>query len=152
MATASSSASSSKGWMSNIQSIASRIYFFLIVLQIPLFRYCNSLIYSHSLTDYSFSFLFSSNFSLILVPNLLVYLGVLCLSSYTCFSIWVLLVLGFMESRLMLNPEAHVEVVGGHIVNPGFFKKTESGMYFRFSDLNLLYLELCSRICTIFLV
>ncbi|KAF4370672.1 hypothetical protein F8388_025051 [Cannabis sativa] len=32
------STSSSKGWLSNISSIASRIYFFLIMLQIPLFR------------------------------------------------------------------------------------------------------------------
>ncbi|XP_062112166.1 uncharacterized protein LOC133823414 isoform X2 [Humulus lupulus] len=32
------STSSSKGWLSNISSIASRIYFFLIILQIPLFR------------------------------------------------------------------------------------------------------------------
>ncbi|ESR63714.1 hypothetical protein CICLE_v10009474mg [Citrus x clementina] len=32
------SSSSRRGWMSNIQSIASRVYFFLIILQIPLFR------------------------------------------------------------------------------------------------------------------
>ncbi|TXG62135.1 hypothetical protein EZV62_013498 [Acer yangbiense] len=37
MATPSSS-SSSKGWTSNITSIAARVYFFLILLQIPLFR------------------------------------------------------------------------------------------------------------------
>ncbi|PON32539.1 tail fiber [Parasponia andersonii] len=37
-ASPSSSASSSKGWLSNISSMASRIYFFLIFLQIPLFR------------------------------------------------------------------------------------------------------------------
>ncbi|KAK2661035.1 hypothetical protein Ddye_007568 [Dipteronia dyeriana] len=37
MATPSSS-SSAKGWMSNITSIAARVYFFLILLQIPLFR------------------------------------------------------------------------------------------------------------------
>ncbi|KAJ0031265.1 hypothetical protein Pint_12682 [Pistacia integerrima] len=30
--------SSSKGWISNITSVASRVYFFLIILQIPLFR------------------------------------------------------------------------------------------------------------------
>ncbi|KAJ4707921.1 Tail fiber [Melia azedarach] len=32
------SSSSSRGWMSNITSIAARVYFFLIILQIPLFR------------------------------------------------------------------------------------------------------------------
>ncbi|KAF3972375.1 hypothetical protein ACB098_01G111400 [Castanea mollissima] len=32
------SSSSSKGWVSNISSIAARIFFFLIILQIPLFR------------------------------------------------------------------------------------------------------------------
>ncbi|PQM32753.1 uncharacterized protein Pyn_16606 [Prunus yedoensis var. nudiflora] len=32
------SSKSSKGWISNISSIAARIYFFLIILQIPLFR------------------------------------------------------------------------------------------------------------------
>ncbi|KAK3212365.1 hypothetical protein Dsin_017071 [Dipteronia sinensis] len=37
MATPSSS-SSSKGWTSSITSIAARVYFFLILLQIPLFR------------------------------------------------------------------------------------------------------------------
>ncbi|KAL5559318.1 hypothetical protein UlMin_035529 [Ulmus minor] len=34
----SASASSSKGWLSNISYIAARVYFFLIILQIPLFR------------------------------------------------------------------------------------------------------------------
>ncbi|KAK4274421.1 hypothetical protein QN277_017641 [Acacia crassicarpa] len=34
----SASASSSKGWLKNISSIAARIYFFLIFFQIPLFR------------------------------------------------------------------------------------------------------------------
>ncbi|BFG18863.1 uncharacterized protein Pyn_12900 [Prunus yedoensis var. nudiflora] len=34
----SSASKSSKGWISNISSIAARIYFFLIILQIPLFR------------------------------------------------------------------------------------------------------------------
>ncbi|KAI4337335.1 hypothetical protein L6164_015766 [Bauhinia variegata] len=34
----SSSSSSSKRWIKNISSIAARIYFFLIILQIPLFR------------------------------------------------------------------------------------------------------------------
>ncbi|KAM7258642.1 hypothetical protein ACFE04_014383 [Oxalis oulophora] len=38
MANTTSSSSSSKGWLSNLQSISSRIYFFLIILQIPLFR------------------------------------------------------------------------------------------------------------------
>ncbi|KAG6643811.1 uncharacterized protein LOC122318412 [Carya illinoinensis] len=39
MATSSSSlSSSSKGWASNLSTIAARIYFFLIILQIPLFR------------------------------------------------------------------------------------------------------------------
>ncbi|KAF3447139.1 hypothetical protein FNV43_RR12319 [Rhamnella rubrinervis] len=40
MATSSSSSSpsSSKGWLSNLSTTASRIYFFLIILQIPLFR------------------------------------------------------------------------------------------------------------------
>ncbi|KAJ7958757.1 Tail fiber [Quillaja saponaria] len=39
MATSSiSSSSSSKGWVKNLWSTASRIYFFLIILQIPLFR------------------------------------------------------------------------------------------------------------------
>ncbi|KAJ4826583.1 hypothetical protein Tsubulata_008532 [Turnera subulata] len=43
MATPSSSASAtatapSKGWISNLTSIASRIYFLLIILQVPLFR------------------------------------------------------------------------------------------------------------------
>ncbi|KAH0989604.1 hypothetical protein GBA52_001087 [Prunus armeniaca] len=33
------SSKSSKGWISNISSIAARVYFFLIILQIPLFRY-----------------------------------------------------------------------------------------------------------------
>ncbi|RVW54040.1 hypothetical protein CK203_080419 [Vitis vinifera] len=33
------SSSSSKGWLSNLPSKASRIYFFLIILQIPLFRF-----------------------------------------------------------------------------------------------------------------
>jgi len=32
------SSSSSKGWLSNLSTYASRIYFFLIILQIPLFR------------------------------------------------------------------------------------------------------------------
>ncbi|VVA23815.1 PREDICTED: unnamed product [Prunus dulcis] len=32
------SSKSSKGWISNISSIAARVYFFLIILQIPLFR------------------------------------------------------------------------------------------------------------------
>ncbi|KAG2691528.1 hypothetical protein I3760_08G012900 [Carya illinoinensis] len=38
MATSSSLSSSSKGWASNLSTIAARIYFFLIILQIPLFR------------------------------------------------------------------------------------------------------------------
>ncbi|GAV89588.1 hypothetical protein CFOL_v3_33002 [Cephalotus follicularis] len=36
--TSSSSPSWSKGWVSNLSNIASRLYFFLIILQIPLFR------------------------------------------------------------------------------------------------------------------
>ncbi|GLT49566.1 hypothetical protein SLA2020_231150 [Shorea laevis] len=38
MATSSSTASPSRGWARSISSVASRIYFFLIILQIPLFR------------------------------------------------------------------------------------------------------------------
>ncbi|XP_050219172.1 uncharacterized protein LOC126669683 [Mercurialis annua] len=37
-ATAPRTAASSRGWVTNLPSIASRIYFFLIILQVPLFR------------------------------------------------------------------------------------------------------------------
>ncbi|WRX32992.1 hypothetical protein QQP08_025479 [Theobroma cacao] len=37
MATTAAS-TASRGWLSNLSSMSSRIYFFLIILQIPLFR------------------------------------------------------------------------------------------------------------------
>jgi hypothetical protein len=59
---ANSSSSSSKGWLSNLSSIANRVYFFLIILQIPLFRYI-SFSHPHHNTFYLFHFQLHSTFS-----------------------------------------------------------------------------------------
>ncbi|KAJ9702538.1 hypothetical protein PVL29_004331 [Vitis rotundifolia] len=66
------SSSSSKGWLSNLPSKASRIYFFLIVLQIPLFRVpCRSGMCTTPLQVTSSQLIASEIFPVTLVKGLL---------------------------------------------------------------------------------
>ncbi|KAL0016362.1 hypothetical protein SO802_003431 [Lithocarpus litseifolius] len=72
MANPSPSSSSSKGWVSNISSIAARIFFFLIILQIPLFRVpCRSGMCSTPLHVTSSQLIASEIFPVVVVKTLL---------------------------------------------------------------------------------
>lgn len=80
------SSSSSKGWLSNLPSKASRIYFFLIILQIPLFRYTSYA--SFCLSRHHLQLNLCTFFSLPFWRSVFLSLRILV---YPCFTSWDLL-------------------------------------------------------------